>query len=253
MTHELIRTERDGGVALLVFDRPDKRNALTPDMLAAFTAAAREAARDAGALVLAGNGRAFCAGFDLALCHAAPDGSVMRELLAGLSGAIRALRELPVPVVAAAHGAAIAGGCALLGGADIVVTDRAAKLGYPVLPLGVSPAVSAPFLRLGIGDGPTRARLLDPGLISGERALRLGLAHECVDDSDQVRPRAIELARSLAAKPAPALRATKRWLNELDATAAATADAALQASLSLTGSSEEREALARMFAPRPPR
>ncbi len=242
----MIRIERDGRLVVVVLDRPDQRNALTSEMLDVLRRSASEAARDAAALVLRGEGPVFCAGFDLKLCRETPDGSAMRALLTGLSEAIATLRGLPIPVVVAAHGAAIAGGCALLGGADVVVADRGAKLGYPVVKIGVSPAVSAPFLRLNVGDGAARARLLDSGLISGEEAARMGLVHELVDLPEDVLPRAIEEARALAEKPAHAIAATKRWLNEIDPIGDG-GRRALDVSLGLAGSEEERVRLAAMF------
>src|SRR5690606_31084299 len=89
------------------------------------------------ALLLRGEGPVFCAGFDLDACRHDP--LAMRALLTGLSATILALRTCPCPVVIAAQGAAIAGGCALLGGADFVVTDAQARFGYPVTLLGISP------------------------------------------------------------------------------------------------------------------
>lgn len=241
----MIRVEPLGAVTLLALSRPDRRNALTPAMLDDLPAQAERAARaGARAIVLAGDGPVFCSGFDLALCRDHPDGSVMRDLLAGLSRAVRGLRRVPVPVVGAARGAAIAGGCALLGGCDVVVTDSGAKLGYPVVRLGVSPAVSAPFLRAAVGDGPCRARQLDPGLIDGREAVRLGLAHEVVAEASAVLPRAAAIAAELAAKPTGAVSATRAWLNELDGTGGdATPDLALAASLALAGGEEERSLL----------
>jgi enoyl-CoA hydratase/carnithine racemase len=172
----------------------------------------------------------------------------MRSLLTGLSNVIAALRKCPCPVVIAAHGAAIAGGCALLGGADFVITNATAKMGYPVTRLGVSPAVSSPFLRQMVSDGSARARLLDSELINGTTACAIGLAHECVDDADAVVPRAMELARALAAKPPGALRETKRWLNHLDGSCdGETIHGALHASLGLVGGDEERMFLNRMW------
>ncbi len=241
----MFHVEHLGPVARLAFDRPDRRNALTPASLAALATEAR-AATEAGAraIVLAGEGRSFCAGFDLTLCK--DDPNAMRELLIGLSRAIVTLRTLSTPVVAAVQGAAIAGGAALLGGADVVVADRDAMIGYPVVKIGVSPAVSAPFMRHSIGDGPTRARLLDTELITGQRAYELGLVHELVDSRDDVAPRALELAQELAAKPPGALAATKSWCNELGDTSPA--QRALEVSLSLTGGDEERELLEKIWA-----
>ncbi|RMH30633.1 MAG: enoyl-CoA hydratase/isomerase family protein, partial [Planctomycetota bacterium] len=200
--------------------------------------------------VLGGAGPVFCAGFDLDLCE--EDSAVSAALMQRLSGAIRALRRLPAPVVAAAHGAAIAGGCALLGGCDVVVTDRGARLGYPVVRLGMSPAVSGPTLAQMVPGGALRRLLLDPGLIDGARALRLGLAHELCDEPGDVTDRAIELAHALARKPPHGLRATKRWLNEIDGSDRDDPfDTALAASLSIAGGPDERARLAAMRGARP--
>ncbi|MFM9995612.1 MAG: enoyl-CoA hydratase/isomerase family protein [Phycisphaerales bacterium] len=244
----MIRVEHDGALAFVVIDRADRRNALMPEMLVAMRDRAAEAAKTARVLVLRGEGAVFCSGFDLKLCREHPDGSVMRALLTNLGAVIGALRALPIPVVVAAHGAAIAGGCALLGGADVAVADRGAKLGYPVVKIGVSPAVSAPFLRLGTGDGAARARLLEPELISGEEAARVGLVHALVDRPADVLPRAIEIARDLAGKPPHTIAATKAWLNEIDG-AGAFAARGLDVSLGLAGGEEERERLERAIRP----
>ena len=244
----MIRVSHDGPVATITLDRPDRRNALTPDMLGRLAAAIPEAARASRCLVLAGAGKVLCAGFDLSLCKDDHSGSVMRSLLTGLSRAVRALREVPVPVVIAAHGAAIAGGCALLGGGDVVITDDQATLGYPVTRMGISPAVSAPFLRLSIGDAACRERLLDSGLISGADAVRLGLAHESLAGADDVIPRSLAVAAGLAEKPAGAMAATKSWLNQVSPVGTF-ADAALGVSLGLAGGPEERSRLAQLWRP----
>lgn len=241
----MIRTERDQGVAIITIDRPDQRNALTPEMLTDLHSAVVES-NDASAILVRGEGKVFCAGFDLTLCKDDPHGSVMRSLLEGLSNSIVAMRNATPPVVLAAHGAAIAGGCALLGGADVVVTDPDAKLGYPVLLLGVSPAVSAPFLRLGVGDGAARRTMLDPTLISGRRAHEIGLANELADDP---RDEALRIARDLASKPRSGLDETKRWLNELDGVlGSGSPKLALDASTVLTGGQEEQQLLERFWS-----
>lgn len=241
----MISSEPDGNVAIIRLDRAEKRNALTPKMLASL-AGAFDRASSADAVVLSGVGDVFCSGFDLSLCR--DDDGALAALLSGLSRAVVSMRTTPGPVVLSAHGAAIAGGCALLGGADIVVTDEGAKLGYPVLKLGISPAVTAPFLRLSVGDGACRARVLDPSVISGRDAFRAGLVHECVATPAASEARAIELAHQLASKPREALRWTKAWLNELAPWPAAAKG--LDASLSLVGGEEEREMLPKAWAKR---
>ncbi|MEO1585288.1 MAG: enoyl-CoA hydratase/isomerase family protein [Planctomycetota bacterium] len=237
----MITTEQDGGVTTIWLDRPDRRNALTPGMLTEIVSAAREASDRGDAVILAGRGNAFCAGFDLSLCQASPDGAAMRLLLSALSDACLALRTIDRPVVVAAHGAAIAGGCALLGGADTVVADRRAVLGYPVARLGVSPAVSVPFLRQSVTDGRARASTLLPDTFTGEDACRMGLVHVLVDSADDVYGEAVHQARLLAGKPTHAFAATKRWLNSIEGVERrGDAGSGLEASLALTGGEEER-------------
>ncbi len=243
-----VRVEHE--VALILLNRPEKRNAMTPEMLGSLVSAVEQLGRtDARAIVLSGEGAAFCAGFDLSLCQDHPDGSVMRALLTGLSGVIEALRDQPLPVVIAAHGAAIAGGCAVLGAGDLVFTNDEAKLGYPVVKLGVSPAVSAPFLRLRVGDGHTRERLLDTRLIGGREAERCGLVTKSLATAEEVLPAAMESARVLASKPAPAMAATRGWLAEIESIGGL-AWRSLSVSLSLTGGEEERALLPVAWAPR---
>jgi len=232
----VIARERVGDVERLVLSRPERRNALTPAMLEDL-AANIENAGDARALVLLGEGKAFCAGFDLDLCVGEGGDDNLRALLGGLSRCIVALRALHCPVVLGVQGAAIAGGCALLGGGDIIIAHADTKLGYPVTRLGISPAVSAPFLRA-IPDGQGRRLMLDPGLIDGRRAHAIRLVHELADEPTV---RATELAEQLAAKQPHALAATKRWLNEL---MPVDAGRGLSTSLSLVGSDESHALLA---------
>lgn len=238
-----------GPVLEVVLDRPAQRNALTPEMLEAI-ASVDPASERAGAVLLRGEGNAFCAGFDLGLC--ARGDRAMATLLSGLSRAVRAMRAWPLPVVACVHGAAIAGGCALLGGADVVVADADAKLGYPVVRLGVSPAVTAPYLRLAVGDGAMRELLLRPDLIDGRRALDLGLVHELADSPAEALERARTIAAELAAKPGAALKSTRAWMGEIESAMGPNdaAERGLAASLALAGSEQERSLLARAMARR---
>jgi enoyl-CoA hydratase/carnithine racemase len=272
----MIDVRCENSVGLIILNRPDKRNALTPEMLDALLEAiaalnpSPRGGQGVGsthatthqpkspllniqspltpiqAIAMAGEGDVFCSGFDMKLVHA--DATVLPRLLTGLSHAVRALRRAPVPVILAAHGAAVAGGCALLGGADIVVTHRDAKLGYPVLRIGLSPAVTAPALRQLVHDGGCRERTLDTELISGDEAHRIGLAHICTDIREDAIPRALRIARDLASKPAHAMAQTKHLLNEIDGSLDdATFDRALAASLSVAGSREQLDRVSALW------
>lgn len=242
----MIHTERQDEVVILSLDRPEKRNAMLPEMLDTLHHAI-ESNNSARAIVLLGLGRIFCAGFDLKACAADTTGETMRSLLSGLSGCVRAMRECDAPIVLGVHGAAVAGGCALLGGADVVLADREAKLGYPVTLIGVSPVVSAPFMLAAMRPGVVRARQVDPELIDARRAYKVGMVHELVDSADMVRGRAIEIGVTLANKPGHGCRTTKRWLNAICDVSDERIRAGLEGSLSLTGGDEERERLAALW------
>ena len=238
----MIRVTTENSVTTIVLDRGEKRNAMLPEMLTAFESAVRGVGDKTRSIAVLGNGKVFCAGFDLKACAADESGETMRALLTGLSKCVVA-----VPVVMGVHGCAIAGGCAMLGGADVVVADEGAQLGYPVVKIGVSPAVSAAFLMSSIPAGPARALMLDPGLIDAQRAFAIGLVHEVVADAEAVRERTMELARSLAAKPGAGVRETKRLVNVITKGTSELGGDGLQASLSRVGSDEERRMLGALW------
>ena len=112
-----------------------------------------------------------------------------------------------------------------------------------MVPLGISPAVSAAYLRSVASDGATRGWQLDPVLHTGEEAYAIGLVHEIVELPDEVLDRARAVATMLAGKPAWAISATKAWLNRLTGPTEREARASLDASLELADNPEQREAL----------
>ncbi|NUQ53239.1 MAG: enoyl-CoA hydratase/isomerase family protein [Phycisphaerales bacterium] len=241
----MIRVEDVGAVRTIRLDRSEKRNALTPRMLDELVAALKKA-KDARVIVLEPVGPVFCAGFDLSVCR--DDAGALPSLLTGLAWAAATMRASPAIVIAAAPGAAIAGGCAILCGCDIVISTPDSKFGYPVVKLGISPAVSAPLLRLAVGDGAARARMLSTDLVDGRAAYHLGLVHELVNSPEACIARAHELAARMIEKPPTGLSATKSWLGEVDGSLAGNKiKAALETSLSLVGSDEQNERLAELW------
>lgn len=242
----MIRASLGEGVWTLSLDRPDKRNAMTPAMLRALLDHLVAPPRGARCLLLRGEGACFCSGFDLEACRDDPEG-VLGDLLRLLAQVIGVLRSLPMGVVVGVHAAAIAGGCALLGGADVVVADRGAKLGYPAVRLGISPAVSAATLRVGVGDGAARALLLDPGVVTAERAAAMGLVDLLANEAADVVALATQAAGTLAAKPPHAVQSTRAWIREVEGVSPDSSQAALGASLSLVGGPECRDRLARFW------
>ncbi len=215
MTSLVLRETTDDGVVTLTMNRPEARNALSPELIDALNdaLAAVESADSARVMVLAGAGKSFCAGMDLkGVLH---DAKAMSSMLRGLSLAMRRIRRLRIPTIARVQGAAVGGGCGLMVVTDFAITHAEAKVGYPEVDLGVCPAVVAPWLIRKIGAGPARRMLLAGGTMSGEEGYARGLATHLVAESELVLA-SEQLAVKLCKGAAHAMAVTKRWLNELD-------------------------------------
>lgn len=212
----MLLQRREDHVAILSLNDPTKRNALSMGMFDALDAALETVRRDAGTrvILLRGEGPAFCAGFDLGAAVEHP--AVMNAFIERLSTLLRAIRRLPQPVIASVHGAAVAGGCAIVSACDVVFVEATAKLGYPVHRIGLSPAVTLPTLIPKVGDGAARALVMSGELIDGVQAVRLGLATHRAEGEAALGSAALAFAHDLSRKPPGAVRETKAWLNELD-------------------------------------
>lgn len=214
-----------GRVATLTLNRPDSRNAMSRELLAAlhtrveeFGGALGDDAGTAGerprVLVITGAGRAFCAGMDLKLVLGDP--AAAHALLASLAELCIKIRALPVTTVAKVNHAAIGGGCGLVTVCDVSISHADAKLGFPEVDLGVCPAVVAPWLVRKIGAGPARKVLLTGGLMTGAQAHALGIVDHVVHSGAELDAATTELVGRLAAAGSAALKATKGLLNTLD-------------------------------------
>ncbi|MCH2136116.1 MAG: enoyl-CoA hydratase/isomerase family protein [Phycisphaerales bacterium] len=208
----LVRDQAD--VVFVELNRPEKRNALSIDLIESLQGALDTIERSsARVLVLGGTGASFCAGMDLR--GVLDDAQAMGGMLHGLARAMRRIRRLSIPTIARIQGAAVGGGCGLAVVCDLALTHPDAKLGYPEVSLGVCPAVVAPWLVRKIGPGPARAMLLQGGTMSGQSALEHGLVDRVVDRTD-LETTAECMANELAKGGVQAIATTKQWLNELD-------------------------------------
>lgn len=246
----LIRAALRDNVWHITLARPQQRNAMTPEMLTDLLRAIRETPDSARVLLLDGEGKVFCAGFDLERSQGQEGIAVVRSLLTHLSAIVSALAQLTIPVVIAVQGAAIAGGCALLGGADAVITHAEAQFGYPAARLGLSPAVSAPTVAQHTGYGHARAIQLDGGLISGKRAISIGMATHLAA-REAVAATALSVARGFVHKPGGAIETTRTLLQSLAPhldSRTGLLKSALDASLSGTGTDEQLRLLAGAWA-----
>ena len=202
----------------LTLNRPDKRNALNPELIALLKVALMEAAAapDRPILILTGAGKAFSAGADLetlqSICRRTPeenraDSDHLRELFL-------AMINHPAPMIAAVNGPALAGGCGLTTACDHVIAAPNASFGYPEVKIGFVAAIVAPLLVRGIGERRARELLLSGRTIAAEEARSLGLIHEIVP-AEELRARAEELAQNYRKNSPTAIALTKRELAEI--------------------------------------
>ncbi|MFG0251611.1 MAG: enoyl-CoA hydratase/isomerase family protein [Phycisphaerales bacterium JB038] len=212
----LVQLDRQDKVARLRLNRPEARNALSIELVAALGRALDELRdwTEGYVCVVEGEGRAFCAGMDLKAVQSDPE--AMGGLLHDLADVLLKLRTLPMVTIARVQRAAIGGGCGLATVCDFLVTHADAKLGYPEVNLGVCPGVVAPWLVRKIGAGATRSLLLRGNLLSGSEAHGLGLASHVAATLEDLEGEVQALVDEVRAAGLGALRETKDWMNELD-------------------------------------
>jgi methylglutaconyl-CoA hydratase len=209
----ILVTDEDG-VRRITLNRPERRNAMTPEMQAELIAAMEEAAAsDCRVVLFAGAGEAFCAGLDLTALQGMNDKSAAEHTADAerVARLFRTLYELPKPTIAMVHGAAVAGGTGLATICDFTLAVPGAKFGYTEVRIGFVPAVVSAFLVLQIGDKRARDLLLTGRLFTSEEALRLGLVSEVVE-LERLEARMLELVGVLKGNSPEALAATKRLL-----------------------------------------
>lgn len=208
------------GIADVRLNRPDKMNALDPAMFTGIEDALAELRDTAGlrAVVLSGEGRAFCAGLDMASMASggASAGLDLKDRTHGIANIFQHVawgwRELPVPVIAAVHGIAFGGGFQIMSGADIRIVRPDARLSIMELKWGLVPDMAGVALwRTLVRDDLLRELTYTAREFSGEEALRHGFATRLADDP---HADALALARQIAGRNPDAVRAAKRMYNE---------------------------------------
>ena len=242
----LLRETTPWGVRL-VLNRPAKLNAITAELRDALVAAIVEAEADPDVrvIVIAGAGRAFCAGYDLA--EAAPETAWQwREVLARDVEATLTVWRCSKPVIAQVHGFALAGGLELAMACDLVVAADDARLGEPEIRFGSAPVtLLMPFL---IGQKATRELLFTGDLVDAAEARRLGLVNRVVP-ADRLAAEVDALAETLARVEPDVMAPTKLMLNRaMEAAgflAAVDAGLDLQSFVNMSATAREFDAVVR--------
>jgi methylglutaconyl-CoA hydratase len=253
-----LRVERDGPVARVTLARSEVRNAFNAELIAelheTFADLATQPAEALRAVVLAGEGKAFSAGADIAWQRAAMRLSLAenRADAARLQAMLDAIDTCPAPVVARVHGASLGGGMGLCAVADVVVATADATFGFTESKLGILPAIISPYVLGRIGEGHARALFLTGQRFDAERARAIGLVHEVVADEAALDARVEELVAELLSSGPTAVRAAKALVRaRREMPRPAFADHALDVAAGQRVSEEGQEGLGAFLEKRP--
>jgi methylglutaconyl-CoA hydratase len=215
MSFHTLELAIDAGIATITLNRPDKRNAVSFQLVDELLRALDEIKKSpAQVIILTGAGKAFCAGMDLDELKSLlgktheqnlQDSSRMAEMF-------RRLYEFPRPSIAAVNGAAIAGGCGLATMCDFTLAVPEAKFGYTEVRIGFVPALVSSILVWQVGHKIARDLLLTGRLFDAAEGHRLGLVNEVVP-AEQLMSRSRELAAQLMENSPSSLSVTKRLVN----------------------------------------
>jgi len=203
-----VEFQRDGGIARIFLNRPQKVNALDSALLDALADALRQVDQAVRVVVLGGRGNAFCAGADVNELRTL-NPQTAREFIGRVHVACDAVRKLAVPVVARLHGAVIGAGLELAAACDLRVAARGTRFAMPEVRLGIPSVVEAALLPRLIGSGRTAWLVLTGEAIDAERAQQWGLVESVADDVDRA---VSQVTDSLLAGDRAALSAQKELL-----------------------------------------
>ncbi|PHS04428.1 MAG: enoyl-CoA hydratase [Blastopirellula sp.] len=203
----------------IVLNRPDKRNALSRNMIADLEQALRDfhGEKKVRAVIITGAGSAFCAGLDLSEMHETCQSDEALQKWHEDSVQLRELYQymlrFPKPIIAAVNGPAVGAGAGLVLASDIVIAAKEATFGFPEPQRGIVSGLCAPLLTFRIGGGHAAKLLLTAERISADRAQQIGLFEELVSH-DLLWARAAEICKTIEKSAAEAVSLTKRVLNE---------------------------------------
>jgi methylglutaconyl-CoA hydratase len=256
MPYRTLHLEFTGDIAMITLSRPEKRNAITAEMIAElFSAFSELEASPARVLILTGAGKAFCSGMDLealkALATQSP--AEQREDADRLARLCLRIWSFPKPTIAAVNGHAIAGGCGLATLCDFTIAVPEAKFGYPEVRIGFLPAVVSVFLMRQIGEKCARDLLLTGRTIDAAEAHRIGLVTQIVPAKELMITAQILAATLLECSPV-SLHMTKKLLCDFTAPEIARElELAAAASAQIRTTVDFQEGLASFLEKRPPR
>ena len=256
MGYHTLTFQCDDRVATIALTVPEKRNAISAQMISDLLGAFEQAEESrALVVILTGAGKAFCAGMDLTELQHLSRQTQQKNLedARRMTKLLYRLYSFPKPVIAAVNGPAIAGGCGLATVADFILAVPEAKFGYTEVRIGFTPALVSVFLRRRIGDTHVRDLLLTGRVIDAEEAYRMGLVTEIVP-TEELMDRAKALAAQLLAASPTAVAQTKKLLIGFDRVAIrAELEAAIETNADIRSTPDFREGVASFLEKRAPK
>jgi methylglutaconyl-CoA hydratase len=181
-----ILTEKENSIFTITLNRPEKRNALNDALINNLKDALRETDKDENlrAIVIKGAGMDFCSGADLSALQKIADSDVMENLrdAENLMELFSMIRRIKIPVIAAVHGRALAGGCGLATACDIVLASRSARFGYPEVKIGFVPAMVMAILRRNLSEKKSFELITQGFDFSSDEAEKLGLINRVFEN-----------------------------------------------------------------------
>jgi methylglutaconyl-CoA hydratase len=215
----MVLTEIVNNTGIIKLNRPDKRNALNPELIHALKAALSDYDHNDNikSIILTGEGKSFCAGADLEYLSSLSSYSVIenRNDSKNIAGLFLDIYNYNKPVIAAVNGAAIAGGCGLVSVCDIVVSHtHLARFGYSEVKIGFIPAIVSVFLIRRIGEAKARQLLISSEVIESVRAVEIGLADYSSEDPLKT---ALEIASKLSDNSTSSISMTKTMIRNISA------------------------------------
>ncbi len=245
-------TVDDRGVAYLMLNVPEKRNALTVEMVGELTEFAHVEARnrDLRVAILSGNGNTFCAGGDLAWMKTQIDADreTRKREARKIAFMLKSLNDLPIPLIGKVHGSAFGGGIGLISVCDVAIAEADTQFGLTETRLGLIPATIGPYVLARLGEGMARRVFMSSRIFDAHEAVRLGLiadacAASALDDriEREVRPYLDTAPKAVAA--------AKAFARELGADITdAMIDDSIQRLVNIWEAPEAAEGIAAFFA-----
>src|ERR1017187_5112208 len=256
MGYHTLTFQSDEEIATIALTVPEKRNAISSQMVTDLLGALEQAEHgSARVVIITGSGKAFCAGMDLDELQLLAKQGQQRHLedARRITKMFYRLHSFPKPIIAAVNGVAIAGGCGIATLADFTLAVPEAKFGYTEVKLGFMPAVVSVFLRRRIGDKQVRDLLLTGRIVDAAEALRMGLVTEIVPQ-ETLMTRAREIAGLLLAASPTAVARTKKLLLNFDRAAIrAELEVAIEANAEIRSTPDFREGVAAFLEKRRPK